>query len=125
MFCDQPVHNSGSSGYSSLPRNDNVFSTTSSSDDNCCGDKMQEEGMCSKSRPVSPSRRSSSAQCLVESSGPLGPMSSRRRIITADPFFAISQRTFQEICKGIHRQKSQEQQANEADNKKNSSSKIS
>lgn len=72
MFCDQPVHNSGSSGYSSLPRNDNIFSTASSSEDNCCGDKMQEEGTCSKSRPVSPSRPSSSA-LLREEPGTFGP----------------------------------------------------
>uniref|UniRef100_A0A674PGC5 Period circadian protein homolog 2 n=1 Tax=Takifugu rubripes TaxID=31033 RepID=A0A674PGC5_TAKRU len=79
----QPVHTSGSSGYSSLPRTDHIFSMTSSSEDNCCGDKMpeQEEETCSKSRP----------------------------------------RTFQEICKGVHLQKNQEQQANKADNKKNSS----
>ncbi|XP_029688190.1 period circadian protein homolog 2-like isoform X3 [Takifugu rubripes] len=78
----QPVHTSGSSGYSSLPRTDHIFSMTSSSEDNCCGDKMpeQEEETCSKSRP----------------------------------------RTFQEICKGVHLQKNQEQQANKADNKKNS-----
>uniref|UniRef100_A0A3B5K9H1 Period circadian protein homolog 2 n=1 Tax=Takifugu rubripes TaxID=31033 RepID=A0A3B5K9H1_TAKRU len=51
----QPVHTSGSSGYSSLPRTDHIFSMTSSSEDNCCGDKMaeQEEETCSKSRPVS------------------------------------------------------------------------
>ncbi|CAG07634.1 unnamed protein product, partial [Tetraodon nigroviridis] len=79
----QPVHNSGSSGYSSLPRTDNIFSMTSSSDDNCSRDKMQDhqEQICSKARP----------------------------------------RTFQEICKGIHLQKNQEQQTNKADNKKSSS----
>lgn len=55
FFCDQPVHTSGSSGYSSLPRTDHIFSMTSSSEDNCCGDKVpeQEEETCSKSRPVS------------------------------------------------------------------------
>uniref|UniRef100_H3DCQ3 Period circadian protein homolog 2 n=1 Tax=Tetraodon nigroviridis TaxID=99883 RepID=H3DCQ3_TETNG len=72
----QPVHNSGSSGYSSLPRTDNIFSMTSSSDDNCSRDKMQDHQ---------------------------------------------EQRTFQEICKGIHLQKNQEQQTNKADNKKSSS----
>lgn len=59
FLCDQPVHTSGSSGYSSLPRTDHILSMTSSSEDNCCGGKMpeQEEEACSKSRPVSRWRR--------------------------------------------------------------------
>ncbi|KAM9719499.1 period circadian protein homolog 2 isoform 2-T2 [Menidia menidia] len=70
----QPVHNSGSSGYSSLNSNDQHLGMTSSSEslNNGNDSKMQqEEGReSSKSRP----------------------------------------RTFQEICKGVHLQKSQEQQ---------------
>ncbi|XP_037538190.1 period circadian protein homolog 2 [Nematolebias whitei] len=69
----QPVHNSGSSGYSSLNSNDHLQGMTSSSEslNNGNGSSMQQEGgePKGKSRP----------------------------------------RTFQEICKGIHLQKSQEQ----------------
>lgn len=39
--------------------------------------------------------------------------------------FSDSQRTFQEICKGIHLQKSQEQQMTKLDNKKSNGSKSS
>ncbi|KAI3374944.1 hypothetical protein L3Q82_021468 [Scortum barcoo] len=78
----QPVHNSGSSGYGSLNRNDHFLSMTSSSEslDNCSRSKMQqdEEEVSGKARP----------------------------------------RTFQEICKGIHLQKSQEQQTTKPDTKK-------
>ncbi|XP_070701810.1 period circadian protein homolog 2 isoform X2 [Pempheris klunzingeri] len=81
----QPVHNSGSSGYGSLNRNDHLLSLTSSSEslDNGSGSKMQqeEEEVSGKARP----------------------------------------RTFQEICKGIHLQKSQEQQTAKPDSKKSNS----
>uniref|UniRef100_UPI0037E79545 period circadian protein homolog 2 isoform X2 n=1 Tax=Semicossyphus pulcher TaxID=241346 RepID=UPI0037E79545 len=78
----QPVHNSGSSGYNSLNRNDHLLSLTSSSEslDKGSGSKThhEEEEVSDKVRP----------------------------------------RTFQEICKGIHLQKSQEQQIAKHDNKK-------
>ncbi|XP_019117798.1 period circadian protein homolog 2 isoform X5 [Larimichthys crocea] len=78
----QPVHNSGSSGYGSLSRNDHLLGMTSSSEslDNGSRGKIQqaEEEVSGKARP----------------------------------------RTFQEICKGIHLQKSQEQQTTKPDNKK-------
>ncbi|KAG8014171.1 Period circadian protein-like protein 2 [Nibea albiflora] len=78
----QPVHNSGSSGYGSLSRNDHLLGMTSSSEslDNGNRGKIQqaEEEVSGKARP----------------------------------------RTFQEICKGIHLQKSQEQQTTRLDNKK-------
>uniref|UniRef100_A0A3Q3XLK0 Period circadian protein homolog 2 n=1 Tax=Mola mola TaxID=94237 RepID=A0A3Q3XLK0_MOLML len=71
----QPVHNSRSSGYGSLNRNDHRMGLTSSSEslENCNGTKVQgaEEEISGKARP----------------------------------------RTFQEICKDIHLQKSQEQQS--------------
>ncbi|XP_035526408.1 period circadian protein homolog 2 isoform X4 [Morone saxatilis] len=80
----QPVHNSGSSGYGSLSRNDHLLGMTSSSEslDNGSGSKMRqkEEEVSRKARP----------------------------------------RTFQEICKGIHLQKSQEQQTTKPDHKKSS-----
>uniref|UniRef100_A0A8C4DEF6 Period circadian protein homolog 2 n=1 Tax=Dicentrarchus labrax TaxID=13489 RepID=A0A8C4DEF6_DICLA len=80
----QPVHNSGSSGYGSLSRNDHLLGMTSSSEslDNGGGSKMRqkEEEVSGKARP----------------------------------------RTFQEICKGIHLQKSQEQQTTKPDHKKKS-----
>lgn len=54
---DQPVHNSGSSSYSSLNRNDHLVSTTSSSEslENCKESKMREveEEFNGKARPVS------------------------------------------------------------------------
>ncbi|XP_044075067.1 period circadian protein homolog 2 isoform X3 [Siniperca chuatsi] len=79
----QPVHNSGSSGYGSLNRNDHLLGLTSSSDnlDNGSGSKtrQEDEEVSSKARP----------------------------------------RTFQEICKGIHLQKCQEQHTTKPDNKKN------
>uniref|UniRef100_A0A671Z0N9 Period circadian protein homolog 2 n=1 Tax=Sparus aurata TaxID=8175 RepID=A0A671Z0N9_SPAAU len=78
----QPVHNSGSSGYGSLSRNDHILGMTSSSEslENGHGSKMQqvEEEVSDKARP----------------------------------------RTFQEICKGIHLQKSQEQQTTKPHHKK-------
>ncbi|XP_026168761.1 period circadian protein homolog 2 isoform X3 [Mastacembelus armatus] len=78
----QPVHNSGSSGYSSLNSNDHLLGMTSSNEslNNSSVSRMQqeEEEVNSKARP----------------------------------------RTFQEICKGIHLQKSQEQQTTKPDNKK-------
>ncbi|XP_015227961.1 PREDICTED: period circadian protein homolog 2-like isoform X3 [Cyprinodon variegatus] len=81
----QPVHNSGSSGYSSLNSNEYLQSMTSSSSDslsNSKGGKIQqkEAELSSKSRP----------------------------------------RTFHEICKGIHLQKSQEQQTAKSEHKKSS-----
>lgn len=126
--CDQPVHNSGSSGYSSLPRNDNIFSMTSSSEDNCSAGKMQEheEETCSKARPVSTPTLHQISRCLFKL--PLNfaaPVFLRGVTITCDDRVAVSQRTFQEICKGIHLQKNQEQQANKADIKKINSGKIS
>lgn len=56
----QPVHNSGSSGYSSLNRNDHLLGMTSSSEslDNCGWKKAQEteEEISRKARPVSKSQ---------------------------------------------------------------------
>ncbi|XP_051257713.1 period circadian protein homolog 2 isoform X2 [Dicentrarchus labrax] len=84
----QPVHNSGSSGYGSLSRNDHLLGMTSSSEslDNGGGSKMRqkEEEVSGKARP----------------------------------------RTFQEICKGIHLQKSQEQQTTKPDHKKSSGKSV-
>ncbi|XP_035526405.1 period circadian protein homolog 2 isoform X2 [Morone saxatilis] len=84
----QPVHNSGSSGYGSLSRNDHLLGMTSSSEslDNGSGSKMRqkEEEVSRKARP----------------------------------------RTFQEICKGIHLQKSQEQQTTKPDHKKSSGKSV-
>ncbi|XP_031150131.1 period circadian protein homolog 2 isoform X5 [Sander lucioperca] len=78
----QPVRNSGSSGYSSVNRNDHPVGMSSSSEslNNGSGSKIQqeEEEVNGKARP----------------------------------------RTFQEICKGIHLQKSQEQQTTRPDIKK-------
>ncbi|CAJ1072275.1 period circadian protein homolog 2 isoform X5 [Xyrichtys novacula] len=80
----QPVHNSGSSGYGSLTRNDHLLSMTSSNESlqegSRCKLQLEEEDMSSKARP----------------------------------------RTFQEICKGIHLQKSQEQQMGKPDKKSHS-----
>lgn len=54
---DQPVHNSGSSSYSSMNRNDHLVSTTSSCEslENYKESKMQEveEEINGKARPVS------------------------------------------------------------------------
>ncbi|TMS10246.1 Period circadian protein-like protein 2 [Larimichthys crocea] len=84
----QPVHNSGSSGYGSLSRNDHLLGMTSSSEslDNGSRGKIQqaEEEVSGKARP----------------------------------------RTFQEICKGIHLQKSQEQQTTKPDNKKSNGKSV-
>ncbi|XP_017278031.1 period circadian protein homolog 2 isoform X2 [Kryptolebias marmoratus] len=84
----QPVHNSGSSGYSSLNSNDHLQGMTSSSEslNNGNGSSMQQEDgePRGKSRP----------------------------------------RTFQEICKGIHLQKSQEQQMIKSENKKSSGKSV-
>ncbi|XP_068594052.1 period circadian protein homolog 2 isoform X1 [Cebidichthys violaceus] len=80
----QPVHNSGSSGYGSLNRNDLVgMSSSSESLNNGSGSKIrqEEEEVSGKARP----------------------------------------RTFQEVCKGIHLQKSQEHQTTKHDIKKNNS----
>ncbi|XP_034558625.1 period circadian protein homolog 2 isoform X2 [Notolabrus celidotus] len=77
----QPVHNSGSSGYGSLTRNDHLLSMASSNEslhESSGGKQQLEEDMSCKARP----------------------------------------RTFQEVCKGIHLQKSQEQQTVKAENKK-------
>ncbi|XP_038573952.1 period circadian protein homolog 2 isoform X2 [Micropterus salmoides] len=78
----QPVHNSGSSGYGSLNRNDHLLGMTSSSEslDNGSRSKtrQEEEEVSGKARP----------------------------------------RTFQEICKGVHLQKCQEQHTTKQDNKK-------
>ncbi|XP_054888993.1 period circadian protein homolog 2 isoform X2 [Poeciliopsis prolifica] len=78
----QPVHNSGSSGYSSLNSNEYLQGMTSSSSESLNskqGKKQQKEGeQSSKSRP----------------------------------------RTFQEICKGIHLQKNQEQQTAKSEHKR-------
>ncbi|XP_059199890.1 period circadian protein homolog 2 [Centropristis striata] len=78
----QPVHNSGSSGYSSLNRNDHLVGMSSSSESlnngNASKIRQEEEEISGKARP----------------------------------------RTFQEICKGIHLQKSQEQQTTKLDIKK-------
>lgn len=56
-ICDQPVHNSGSSSYGSMNRNDHLVSMTSSSEslENCNESKMREaeEGISGKARPVS------------------------------------------------------------------------
>ncbi|XP_012706715.2 period circadian protein homolog 2 isoform X1 [Fundulus heteroclitus] len=81
----QPVHNSGSSGYSSLNSNEYLQGMTSSSSESLNNSKggktQQKEGELSiKSRP----------------------------------------RTFHEICKGIHLQKSQEQQTGKSEHKRNS-----
>uniref|UniRef100_A0A3P9M6W9 Period circadian protein homolog 2 n=1 Tax=Oryzias latipes TaxID=8090 RepID=A0A3P9M6W9_ORYLA len=75
----QSVHNSGSSGYSSLNSNDHLLSLTCSSESlsNDNGSKLQPEE---------------------------GEASGKTRL-----------RSFQEICKGIHRQKSQEQQSAKSD----------
>ncbi|KAM9350089.1 period circadian protein homolog 2 [Symphorus nematophorus] len=78
----QPVHNSGSSGYGSLNRNDHLLGMTSSSE-------SLDIGSVSKTR-----------QAEEEVSGKARP------------------RTFQEICKGIHLQKSQEQQTTKPEHKK-------
>ncbi|XP_075877510.1 period circadian protein homolog 2 isoform X2 [Nelusetta ayraudi] len=84
----QPVHNSGSSSYSSMNRNGHLVSTTSSSEslENCKESKMLEveEEISGKARP----------------------------------------RTFQEICKGIHLQRNQEQQTTKADNKKSNGESV-
>ncbi len=57
FICDQPVHNSGSSGYCSLNRSDHHLGMTSSTEslDNGSGSKMQqaENEVSSKARPVS------------------------------------------------------------------------
>nr|XP_020451462.1 period circadian protein homolog 2-like isoform X2 [Monopterus albus] len=78
----QPVHSSGSIGYSSVNSIDHLMGMTSSNENlnNGSGAKMrrEEEEVLSKARP----------------------------------------RTFQEICKGIHLQKSQEQQMTKPENKK-------
>ncbi|XP_023191286.1 period circadian protein homolog 2-like isoform X2 [Xiphophorus maculatus] len=79
----QPVHNSGSSGYSSLNSNEYLQGMTSSSSESLNngkqGKKQEKEGeQSSKSRP----------------------------------------RTFQEICKGIHLQKNQEQQMAKSEHKR-------
>ncbi|KAM4728951.1 period circadian protein homolog 2 isoform 2-T3 [Anableps anableps] len=81
----QPVHNSGSSGYSSLNSNEYLQGMTSSSSESLNNSKQgkmqQKEGELSrKSRP----------------------------------------RTFQEICKGIHLQKNQEQQMAKSEPKRSS-----
>ncbi|XP_054479590.1 period circadian protein homolog 2 isoform X2 [Anoplopoma fimbria] len=83
----QPVHNSGSSGYSCLNRNDLVgMSSSSESLNNGSGSKIRQEDeeMSGKARP----------------------------------------RTFQEICKGIHLQKSQEHQTTKHDNKKSNGKSV-
>ncbi|XP_074544394.1 period circadian protein homolog 2 isoform X2 [Halichoeres trimaculatus] len=84
----QPVHNSGSSGYGSLTRNDHLLSMASSNEslhEGGCKLQLEEEAdMSSKVRP----------------------------------------RTFQEICKDIHLQKSQEQQTLKAENKKSNSKSV-
>lgn len=169
----QPVHNSGSSGYSSLNRNDHLMGMTSSSEslDNCSWKKAQEteEEISRKARPVS---KSQSSQFIVGSSGHGGGHGQCRHWgLTLTGLFSdmtddiphmcricsnlsdhiqhvcnqiqsrcwsssslqglmywltccvsITQRTFQEICKGIHLQKSQEQQTTKLDSKKSSKS---
>ncbi|XP_032421487.1 period circadian protein homolog 2 isoform X2 [Xiphophorus hellerii] len=82
----QPVHNSGSSGYSSLNSNEYLQGMTSSSSESLNngkqGKNQEKEGeQSSKSRP----------------------------------------RTFQEICKGIHLQKNQEQQMAKSERKRSNS----
>ncbi|XP_075953885.1 period circadian protein homolog 2 [Anarhichas minor] len=83
----QPVHNSGSSGYGSLNRNDLVgMSSSSESLNNGGGTKIrqEEEEVSGKARP----------------------------------------RTFREICKGIHLQKSQEHQTTKHDIKKSNGKSV-
>ncbi|XP_070775653.1 period circadian protein homolog 2 [Enoplosus armatus] len=85
----QPVHNSGSSGYGSLNRNDHLLGITSSSEslENGSGSKTrqeEEEEVSGKARP----------------------------------------RTFQEICKGIHLQKCQEQHTTKPDHKKSNGKSV-
>uniref|UniRef100_A0A8D0D6Y1 Period circadian protein homolog 2 n=1 Tax=Sander lucioperca TaxID=283035 RepID=A0A8D0D6Y1_SANLU len=81
----QPVRNSGSSGYSSVNRNDHPVGMSSSSEslNNGSGSKIQQEE--------------------EEVNG---------------------KRTFQEICKGIHLQKSQEQQTTRPDIKKSNGKSV-
>uniref|UniRef100_A0A096LVT3 Period circadian protein homolog 2 n=1 Tax=Poecilia formosa TaxID=48698 RepID=A0A096LVT3_POEFO len=86
----QPVHNSGSSGYSSLNSNEYLQGMTSSSSESLNNGKegkvQQKEGeQSSKSRP---------------------------------------KRTFQEICKGIHLQKNQEQQTAKSEHKRSNTSAV-
>ncbi|XP_074507414.1 period circadian protein homolog 2 isoform X2 [Sebastes fasciatus] len=84
----QPVHNSGSSGYSSVNRNDHLVGMSSSSESlNDSGSKTRQEEE-------------------EEVSGKVRP------------------RTFQEICKGIHLQKCQEQQTTKPDIKKSNGKSV-
>lgn len=133
LFCHQPVHNSGSSGYSSHPKT-NVFRPTSLSEGTSSRDKTQEreEPSCSNARPVRTSKEWS-LLCHITVNISLfivkhwSPSQDPKKCftITCHSVVTISRLTFQEICKGIHLQKSQEQQTNEVDNKKSSSSKLS
>uniref|UniRef100_A0A671Z0E3 Period circadian protein homolog 2 n=1 Tax=Sparus aurata TaxID=8175 RepID=A0A671Z0E3_SPAAU len=72
----QPVHNSGSSGYGSLSRNDHILGMTSSSEslENGHGSKMQqvEEEVSDKARPVS---KFNHLQLIIVCSSPCVPAS--------------------------------------------------
>lgn len=56
---------------------------------------------------------------LIQQSG----VSFAEVVLTTESCVSISQRTFQEICKGIHLQKSQELQTTKPENKKSNGSK--
>lgn len=114
------MHNNGSSGYGSLGSNDHLLSVASSSESNGNGTRLrQEEEDSRRAKPVSYMMNSSSVGffCKSNASGLSFFYYScidnfKETVVDLFVFICMfSQRTFQEICKGVHMQKNQEQQS--------------
>ncbi|XP_034412208.1 period circadian protein homolog 2 isoform X2 [Cyclopterus lumpus] len=109
----QPVHNSGSSGYGSLNRNDLVgMSSSSESLNNCSGSKIR------------PKEEEEEEVEEVEEVEELEELEVEVEVEVEELEVRARTRTFQEICKGIHLQKTQEHQTTKHDIRKSSSKSI-